>query len=248
MTVIRTLLYAAVLLLLATSASFAQEEEEGKKEPAWTGELGLAFLATSGNSDTETFGIDFILEREPDPWGLTALARFNRAEDSGVKTAERYFAQARARRALSDRWEYFFGLSGERDQFAGFDLRAIAETGASYKAIDSPKHRLAFDGGVTWTDEDRIEPEPDTESLGALAGLIYEWKISETSSLTQRLVIYPNFDESDDWRVDSDTALTADISTLFAVKLSYEIRYRNLPIGTNDDTDTTTRVSLVAKF
>jgi putative salt-induced outer membrane protein YdiY len=238
---------AATVLLSVAGAGLAQEEEEAKK-PAWTGNLGLAYLSTSGNSDTETFGLDFKLEREPDPWGLAAEASFNRAEDEGTKTAERYFAAVRGRRALNDRWEYFAGLNGERDRFAGIDLRAIAETGVLYRALDGDKHRLLFDGGLTWTDEDRVEPEPDVDSLGGLAGLSYEWKISETASLTQRLVFYPNFDESDDWRLNSDTGLVADITGLLAVKLGYEVRYRNRPIGLNDDTDTTTKVSLVVKF
>ena len=83
---------------------------------------------------------------------------------------------------------------------------------------------------------------------GGLLGLAYEWKISETASLTQRLVFYPNFDDSDDWRLNSDTGLMADISSLLALKLSYELRNRNLPIGSNDDTDTTTTASVVFTF
>jgi putative salt-induced outer membrane protein len=235
------------VLFFVVGAGFAQEEEE-QKEPAWTGNLGLAYLATSGNTDTETFGLDFKLEREPEPWGLELTALTNRAEDQGVKTAERYLVGARVRRALDERWEAFAGLSAEQDEFSGFDLRAIVEVGVTYSALLGPTHVLSFDGGLTWTDEDRVEPELDVDSLGGLLGLAYEWKISETASLTQRLVFYPNFDDSDDWRVNSDTGLVADISSLLALKLSYEVRYRNLPIGSNDDTDTTTKVSLVVNF
>jgi putative salt-induced outer membrane protein len=244
----KTAVFCVVIALsMGIRPVLAQEEEEAK-EPPWKGNLGLAYLATSGNTDTESLGFDFKLERRPEPWGFEVTALFNRAEDEGDKTAERYFVGGRAKRALDGRWELFGGLSGEKDEFSGFDLRAIAEAGAVYKALQGPTHVLSFDGGLTWTDEGRVEPEPDAEWFGAVVGLAYEWKVSDTASLTQRLVYYPNFDDSGDWRLNSDTGLQASISSALAVKVSYEVRYRNEPIASNDDTDTTSKVSLVVNF
>jgi putative salt-induced outer membrane protein len=239
----------AVLALLITVPVPAQEAEtEEVEESPWQGNLGLAYLATSGNSETETFGLDFVLNREPDPWGLELFAHFNRGEQDSVKTAERYYAGGRARRALGERWELFAGISGEKDEFAGFDLRTLLETGVVYKALLGPKHLLSFDAGLTWTDEDRIEPQPDTDYIGGLAGLAYEWKISDGASFTHRLIYYPNFDDSDDWRLSSDTAIQAALNARFALKFGYGLRYRNRPIGVADDTDTTTSASVVVNF
>lgn len=222
--------------------------EEEQPEPLWKGSLGLAYLGTSGNSETSTFGLDFTTERRPTPWGLTITGKFNRNEDSNVLTAERYFLGARARRALGERWEVFGGLSGEKDQFAGYDLLLLTEVGATYKALMGPKHHLSFDAGVTWTDEDRIEPQPDVDYLGAVLGLDYEWKISDTSSFLQSLDFYPNFDESSNWRLTSVTGLQTAVNSWLAVKLGYEVRYRNEPIGDNEKTDTTSSASVVFTF
>ena len=239
-------LTAGVLVagLWMTGPAVAQEDG-GEAEPLWTGNLGLAYVATSGNTDTQTMGLDLGLERRPTPWGLKLGASFNRAEEDGVKTAERSAVSGRATRALSERWELFAGLSGEKDEFAGYDLLFLVESGAAYKALLGPVHSLSFDAGATWTDESRLDPEPDGSYLGAVAGLAYRWKISETASLGERLVFYPNFDDSDDWRLTSETAVTASLSERLALKVGYELRYRNQPIGDNDDTDTTTKISLV---
>jgi putative salt-induced outer membrane protein len=237
----------AMLFALPALAQEADEAEETEESP-WKGSLGLAYLATSGNTDTSTFGLDFTLNREAQPWGFEALAQFNRAEDSGVVTAERYLLSARALRALNERWDFFAGLSAEKDEFAGFELRGMVETGVVYKALMGPKHHLAFDVGLTWTDEDRVEPEPDADYLGGLAGLAYEWKISDSASFTQRFLFYPNFDNSDDWRLNSDTGIQAAINDWLALKFGYELRYRNEPIGDADDTDTTTKFSVVLNF
>ena len=239
----------ALIALFLTVPVLAQEgESEEAEESPWKGSLGLAYLATSGNTDTSTFGLDFNLDREPGPWGLEVVGQFNRADDSGVTTAERYFLAGRALRSLGKRWDVFAGLSFEKDQFAGLDLRSLVGAGLVYKALLGPTHNLSFDFGLTWTDEDRIEPEPDVDYIGGMAGLAYEWKISDTASFTQRLVYFPNFDDSDDWRVDSDTGIQAAISKWLALRFGYELRYRNEPIGDAEDTDTTTKFSVVLNF
>jgi len=253
----RAFLCAGLALVLGVAPVLADEgeAEEEQPEPAWKSNIGLSYVATSGNSDTNTFGFDLKFERRPEPWGFEFLANFNRAEDSGELTAERYFASARAKRTLSERWEFFAGLSGEKDQFAGFDLRGVVESGVTYHALLGPKHLLSFDGGLTWTDESRIEPEPpepgfepDVSYFGGVAGLKYEWKISDTASVYERLLFYPNFDESSDWRLSSDTGLQVSMTSLLAVKLGYELRYRNEPIGDAESTDATTKASLVFTF
>lgn len=246
----RGALAGTLILALATAPARAQEAEapEDEAEPRWSGSAGLAVLVTSGNTETESLGLDVQVTRKPDPWGLELKAQFQRAEDSGVRTAERYYLSLRGTRTVSERWEVYAGVSAEQDEFAGLDLRQLVEAGFVYYALTGPKHLLDFDLGLTWTDEDRVPPEPDTDFVGAVAGLDYTWKISDTASLTERLIYYPNFDESDDWRVDSTTALSASLTMRWALQLSYEVRYRNQPIGDRDDTDATTKASLVLKL
>jgi putative salt-induced outer membrane protein len=244
----------AGLILLASLPVFAQEEAPAEAPPEpWKGALGLSYVATTGNSETESFGLDFKIERLPEPWGLEIIGLFNRASDEGAVTAERYYLGGRAKRALSDRWELFAGVSGEQDEFSGFDLRLLGEAGVVYKALLGPTHLLSFDAGLTYTDEDRIEPEPDEAWFGGVLGLAYEWKITDTTSFTERLLLYPNFEESSDYRLSSDTGIQTAISSLLALKFSYEYRYRNEPLLLNDgsvadSTDTTTRFSVVLKF
>lgn len=252
------LLAAPVTMALAAMPAGAQEEllpdaeepaaageEAGAPAPPWSGSIGLSYLATDGNSETETFGVDLQAARRPEPWGLELAASAHGAETDGETTAERTLATLRVKRALAARWDLFGGASGERDVFADLDLRVVVEAGVVYKALLGPPHALDFDLGLTWTDEDRVAPEPDRESFGAVAGIDWKWRISPTASLAQRLVYHPNFDRSTDWRAASLTALDAAINRRLSVKLGYEHHYRNEPIGDNDDVDTVTRVSLV---
>jgi putative salt-induced outer membrane protein len=247
-------LVLAGLILLASLSVFAQEEAPAETQPdPWKSALGLSYVDTSGNSDTEAFGLDFKVERLPEPWGFEIIGLFNRASNEGELTAERYYLGGRAKRALSDRWELFGGLSGEKDEFAGFDMRLLAEAGVVYKLLLGPTHLLSFDAGITYTDEDRLDPSPDEAWFGGVLGLAYEWKITDTTSFTERVLFYPNFEESSDWRLSSDTGIQTAISSLLALKFGYEYRYRNEPLmladgSEADTTDTTTRFSVVFNF
>jgi putative salt-induced outer membrane protein len=235
-------------MLLAAVPVLADEEDE-EKEPSWTGETGLSFVATSGNSDTQTLGLDLKFERKPEPWGVVFGGSFIRAEQDEELTAERYVGYVRGMRALNERWEIFAGLSGEKDQFAGYDLRGVAEAGATYKALTGPVHELSFDGGLTWTSEDFVEGQgSDNEYFGAILGLAYKWSFSENAYLGQLLDYYPNFDNSSDWRLVSETSLQGSLTSRLALKLAYLIRYDNEPVPGFDDTDTTATASLVLKF
>jgi putative salt-induced outer membrane protein len=238
-------LATATLLTLILAVGVAQADEA--KQPPWSGSLGLSWLSTSGNTDTSSFGLDFALKRTPDPWGLDVGANLVRADQNGQLTAERYNAHGRAERAIGERWTAFAGLSGERDRFAGFDLRGVVESGASYKILTGPQHQLSVDGGLTWTRLD-ITDDGREEWLGGLLGLSYAWKITETSSVTERLVWYPNFKDSGQWRVTSEAAVQAALSSVLALKLGYLLRYDHQPVPGFHTTDTATTASLVLQF
>jgi putative salt-induced outer membrane protein len=214
--------------------------------PLWTGSFAFSYLATTGNSETETLGFALAWSRQPTPWGLEINASANRAESDGVKTAERLFGSLRGKRQLADRFDLFAGLSHEHNELAGFDARSVLEAGAAYRALTGPAHELTFDAGLTWTQEDFVDGTDD-DAFGALAGLAYTWNISAGAKLTERFLIFPNFDQSDDWRLSSETALEAALATSWALRVSYLYQRDNLPPPGFEETDTSTAVSTVWK-
>lgn len=214
--------------------------------PLWTGSVGFSYLATSGNSDSQTVGLTAGIARQPTPWGLEIQALANRAESEGEKTAERLFAGVRGKRALGERLQLFSGVSYERDVFAGFDSRLLLESGAIWRALTGPVHELDFDLGLVWTDEQPVRG-PGFDYLGALAGLTYAWKISTAASLRERLVAYPSFDDSKDWRLRSETSLEAALASSWALRVAYLFTRDNVPAEGFEKDDSATSVSLVWK-
>ncbi len=241
---------AALVGFCGAAVSAAQETcpcpPPAPPPPLWTGSAGLSYLATSGNTDTRSLGLTAIFARKPTPWGLEVTALANQAETDGVKTADRTVGGLRVKRALDERFELFGGASYARDRFAGFDSRVLAEAGGIYKALLGPRHTLAFDAGLTWTQEEPVLGST-ARWVGAVAGLAYVWQISATAALRERLGFYPNFEKTKDWRFGSETALEATLAASWAVRVGYLYAYDNLPPAGFEKTDGTTSVSLVWK-
>jgi putative salt-induced outer membrane protein len=231
-----------VLLLLCSVASMAAAEER-----PWEFSLGLSYLATSGNTDTKTGGLDLSYKHNFDPWGLEVAGSYLKAEADGIESANRTFLGVRGTRALGEKWGLFVGASMLQDEFAGLDSRTLVDAGVTYKAIASEQHSLAFDLGAAWTSEDYVDGGSN-EYVSGLAGLTYEWKVSASAKLTERLLFMPSFEESDDWRTVSDTSLEAAISAKLAVKLGFQYLYDNVPVAGFEKTDTKSTVSLVVKL
>ena len=137
------ILIFGIVCAVATAPVFAQETEaEEAPEPAWVGSLGLSWVATSGNTDTSSIGADFALDRKPEPWGLSLVARGTRADDQGEKTAENYLVSARAVRALGKRWELrigmqdiFWGATESRRLVDGVNQRDLVGGGEDYRLL-----------------------------------------------------------------------------------------------------------------
>src|SRR5437868_5225307 len=95
-------------MITVATAALAQEGPPAETEtptpspsptpPLWSGEGGLSYVRTTGNSDNSTFGAGLKLVRERGSWKNLASAEFVRATDHSVRTTERVEAGLRAER------------------------------------------------------------------------------------------------------------------------------------------------------
>jgi len=236
----RNTVVTLTLALLASRVAWAEEPPDKLS-------LGLSYLATSGNSSSQTAGVDLAYKHRFDPWGIEAFANFLRAEQAGTLTAKRLFLGVRGTRALTAELGLFLEGSYLQDQFAGLDPRLLVAGGATYKLLKGPVHELAFDAGLTWT-RDELVDDGSRSYAGALAAARYAWNISKTAKFTENLSFFPSFEQGSDWRIESQTGLQAAISTSVALKFTYGFRYANRPVSGFGKTDTQTAVSLVVNL
>jgi putative salt-induced outer membrane protein len=215
--------------------------------PLWFGSAQLSYSATGGNTDTSSFGGGLELNYKPTPWLFTLKAAYLRASTDGETTAESFAGGLKASRDVTPRIDVFAGALYYRNTFAGIDSRYGGEAGAGYKIINEKTLRLRVQAGFGYTREDRVGASALNYAT-AQAGFDFGWKFSKSAEVTETFSWTDNLDNTNDWYLASVTAVTADLTSIFALKASYTYLYDNVPVPGFFKRDTITSVALVAKF
>lgn len=240
---------ALVLLPLAfaTFVSVAARAEEKAPEPLWATSAELSVLRTSGNTQVRTLGLGIESTYRPKPWIFNGKASALSGANAGVTNAEAYTAELRGERKLSDTWGAFVRAGFLANRFAGFDRRFNGELGASYAFLDTEKHKLTAEVGGGANNEARTDGTNQTFATARL-GVEYKWKFSPSAEFGNSFSVLENLQELADWRLVNIASLSATLTELLSLKVSFRIDHLNRPVAGKLATDTATTVALVAKW
>ena len=244
----RTLcLLAAAAALLAAPAAFG--EESAKSDKAWSDQAELSFVKTTGNTDTTSLSgknrVSYrFLPRATGTWTIGGLY----SEDRGVTTAEKYATELRLDYLYTER-AYAYALAGwNKDRFSGIDQRYYGGVGVGYKVLDGPKHFLAGEAGLNYTEENYTD-NTDSGFLTGRAFGKYEYAITKKNRLSQSAEYLYDFSDSSHFKVNAETAVLAALTDTFSLKAAYNVRYDHKPVPADlKNTDTALTVALVANF
>lgn len=220
------------LLALAVPAQLAAQGAK-VKTTAFTADFG--FVNASGNTSVTTInlGNKFVANTEDKKVVFTQLFNAVRSEADGTTNAENYRAQLRLDYGLGGRW-YLYGLTGwDRNVPAGVSRRFEETIGLSYLAVTLPNDELGLELGLSLFQQRNVVPVSpgvfDDNYKAGRAAASYRHNFTRLSYFTQMLELIPNFDDGEDFRLNSESAVTARISNRIGLKLGYLIRYDNLP-------------------
>jgi putative salt-induced outer membrane protein len=244
----------AVLFILIFVVGVSAQEEEVKPEKNWSNEAELSLVSTSGNTEVSTFAgknafkVKFADALEGQ-WDIEALKSrsVDKAAGKTETTAERYFTNLKLSYLFTERIYSGIGAGWLRDEFAGLANKYYAGPFMGYKFLLGPKHFLDGELGLNYAIED-YTAEKEAENFedknfweGRAFGL-YEYVITDKTKISQSLEYLYDFDDSDNYKVNSLSEVTVSISDIISIKTSYEIRYANqVPV----DIETTDRILTV---
>lgn len=218
--------------------------EEAAEPASWDGNVDLGYLATSGNSETESLNFATTASRSFGVWTHNFELQAINSSDSGTRSTERYLGRYQLDRDLTERSFLFGRLEYEHDRFGGVLDRTELTGGYGYRFLTGPTHLLDGEFGLGFSDLEFSDLSTTDQTTLSAKGS-YTWNISDTSVLTQTL----RYDagEDNDY-LESETALSVTIIGSLAVKFSYLIKSNSdVPVGT-EETDTYTSVALSYSF
>jgi len=222
----RFLIPLFIVLAMATGVC-AQEKK-------WTDQAELSFVDTGGNTDVTSLSAKNLLKYEFSDelqvaWKLGILY----GESDGEKNAESYLSDLRLDYLFTKHLYSFVNAGWSKDKFAGIDSRYYAGPGAGYKFFTGPRHFFLA----------------EIRYLGGRAFAEYEYAFTDKNKFSQSVEYLHDFDDSNNYNVNSETALISALSDYLSLKTSYVVKYDNQPVpSTLKETDTILSVTLVVNF
>jgi len=248
---------AAVVAAILTAAVAAPGARAEEKKLGWADTAEFSYVATSGNSESQTLGFKNVLTRtwERSLFKLraggirvetTSINRMAFATDpnfitsDNVKvvedketstTAENYYLDGRYDRQITDRFFWYGGLGWDRNRFAGIENRYVAVGGVGNIWVDREELKFRTDYAMTYTDQEDVVTTPgvDDTFLGFRFSWDYLHKFGASTTYTNVLVVDENLDETSDWRADMINSVSVSMSDRLALKVSLQWLYDNEP-------------------
>lgn len=224
----------------------------------WTATANVSFALARGNSNTTTLGTGFTAQR-PTPTDKTSIY-FNdiyantTATSNGVSTssttADNVGAGLRYDHNLNPKVFLFGTTDFFEDQLQFLDLRSVLGGGFGWHAFKKPKQQMDVMGGLVWTHEkystvpenDSTTPitpaiPPTTNSFAALDfGETYNAKVGGGSVFTEQAYIFPDLQDTSQYRFTLNTGLTTKIKSFLSWQTTIaDVYVTNPPAGTKDN-------------
>ncbi len=240
------------------AAAEAEAEEMAIREAGlldnWNGQGQIGFFQSSGNTDSVGLTAQVELNREGIDWEHKFRAAVDYRRNNGATDREQFLAVYEPRYQISDRlFAYALGQY-ERDRFQGFSARYSFSGGLGYRVIDGENLRLAVKAGPAWRRTQLVNGQSES-NFAALAGLDFDWQISDRIKVTQDTNAVADAGGSALAIVDSNnvtlnlvTGLEGKINDSLTARLGYTIEYDSNPPAGAVSTDTMTRFTLIYGF
>ncbi len=238
-----------LLLILAVPTGLSAQDRAVKTTSLYA---DLGFVNASGNTSVTTLNIGEKFIRNSADKRVVFTQQFGavRSRSDGVINVQNYRALLRLDYGLGGRF-YLFGLTGWDKNVPGGVRRRFEETiGILFKAITLPNDELGVEVGLSMFQQRNtvatagIFEDNFTAGRGAA---FYKRTFTKTTFFTQQVELIPNFDDSEDFRLNTESAFTALVSTNVGVKLSYLIRYDHFP-GLKPGSTTGERLAKTDRF
>jgi len=241
--------FTVLCLLVMPAPAWTQEPPAPEKKLGWQDKAELALVLVAGNSETSTFGFRNLLSRiwtdaelhfevsglRTETATITATPVGTSADDfvlqensESALTAENYLVRAKYDRALRPRL-FAFGTGGwDRNVFAGIENRYNAAGGIGNIWRDTEDFRFRTDYGISVTHQiPTIGSNVTFAGLRLSADLLR--KLTPSTTLTHLTITEENLDDTDDFRLDSLTAVAVTMTERLALQVSLKFLFDNVP-------------------
>ena len=256
--------------------AWAQDKPKEPPKLGWSNTTDLSIVLTAGNSAAKTWGftdelrhlwkdarfkfevnvvrsdtsddrffqvasgLEFPVGGAPDNPG-TSLVK----PDPTLDVAN-YLLRGSYQRNITPGFFWNTGASWDRNDDAGILNRYIVHAGVGNTWADSEQRRFATTYGISYTDREEEEPDPekDRRFAGARLGWDYMERFNAGTTFDHKFATNVNLADPADYSIDTTSALTVAMATHISLKVSLQWLYENEP-ALESDLDVIALVELI---
>lgn len=196
--------------------------------PVTTFGTDFGYVATSGNTQVSTLNIGQRLVHARGVWRFEQTFGIVYGENQGVENANLLRAALGAQYQLRPRIALATGVLYDRNRFAGIARRTEEYLGLVFRVLEAPRDTLRVETGASLTQQLGVDGLAN-DFPAARAAAWYKRTLGANAYFLQTLEAIPNLEVSEDYRINSESALVAPLSQKVAIKLGYLVRFDNLP-------------------
>ena len=232
---IRATIAAAFAAVLIAPALAAQQSDSAPPRP-WKLQTDFGFVNTAGNTSTTTLNAGENFSYTTGPWKFAQLFAVVYGRTDGEKSAENYTAELRGDYAFNQHFGIYGLGNWNRNTFAGIERRFEEGGGLTFTPVAKERTTLSFEAGISANQQRSTDGVDDSFAAGRGA-ILFKQMFATTAYVQQTAEILPNLQTSDDYRVNTETALVAPLSKSIAFKAGYVIHFDNDPEPGFEKTD-----------
>ncbi len=226
-----------------------QREALEALEPNWAYEAAVDISGSDGNTDRSNFGIAFKATRTGPDDTLKFYTSIDRAEDSGVTTADEIKGGIDYSHLISEQTSWYARVELERDKIETIDLRTTAAFGLGHNLIKTEEQTLEVRGGLAYRHE-AYENGNNVDSPGLDFGLNHTYIFENWGNLNNSLTYNPSFDDFGNYRITHESSFEMPISTgeMWKMRIGVANDYSSEPAPGREELDTTYFIRLILNW
>lgn len=223
---VRSPLVSLAVTLALVAPRIAGAQAPPPKPVAFTMDFG--YVNAEGNSRLTTFNLAEKLTFTFDRWRHAQSFGAIYGKTDGEESSNLSFAAWRSDYSFLRNLSLYGSFGFDRNKFAGISRRFEQGVGLAWSAVNTTRQQWRLEAGGGLTQQRALTGA--TARFSTLRGATsYRYNFSSAAHAFEVFEFLPNLEDSDDYRVNSETGIIAPLSTHLALKVGYVVRFDNLP-------------------
>lgn len=203
--------------------------EDDEVPSKWNQEIRLGLGYQKGQKESSDISISYHADRTKNEHTVTLDLSYRLAESDGEKTLNRFSTTlGNVWLQTGSKWDIFTNLQFDWAEFQSWDQRLLGDLGVQYDFFKSIEGEHEFTLSARLGSGFRQEFNSDDDELipEGLLGLLLDWSVSKKQTITADSTWYPDYDDSSNYRLVTNTQWNLQLDTqnnlLFSVGLHHE--------------------------